>query len=81
MCLTLRKQYFKMIFRLVIPFANRLGNLGLADWPANLQIGLIGRLDGTNIPVNLEMCIVAVVADLCSRYFLFSSAQLVTSIQ
>ena len=47
MCLTLRKQCFKRIFRLVVPFANWLGNLRLAYWPANLQIGQIGRLDGT----------------------------------
>ena len=36
-----------MIFRLAVPFANWMANLRLADWPANLQIGQIGRLVGT----------------------------------
>ena len=47
MCLTFKEQTLKMIFRLVVPFANRLANPRLADWLANLQIGQIGRLVGT----------------------------------
>ena len=48
MCLTFKEQTSKVIFRLVIPFANRLANLRLADWLANLQIDQIGRLVGTS---------------------------------
>ena len=35
MCLTCKEETSKMIFRLVVPFANRSANLILADW----QIG------------------------------------------
>ena len=42
--LTLKEQTSKVIFRLVVPFANRLANLRLADWPADLQIGQIGQI-------------------------------------
>ena len=47
MCSACKEETSKMIFRLVVPFANRSANLRLADWPANLQIGQIGRLVGT----------------------------------
>ena len=47
MCLAFKEQTSKVIFRFVVPFANRLANLRLADWLANLQIGQIGRLVGT----------------------------------
>ena len=38
-----------MIFRLVFPFSNGMANLRLADWPAILQTGQIGRLVGIHI--------------------------------
>ena len=47
MCLAFKEETSKVIFRFVVPFANRLANLRLADWLANLQIGQIGRLFGT----------------------------------
>ena len=43
MCLTFKEETSKMIFRLVVPFANRSANLRLADWLANLQDWQIGR--------------------------------------
>ena len=47
MCLAFKEETSKVIFRFVVPFANRLANLILADWLTNLQIGQIGRLFGT----------------------------------
>ena len=47
MCLAFKEQFSNVIFRFVIPFANRLANLKLADWLTILQIGQIGRLFGT----------------------------------
>ena len=44
MCLPFKEQTSKGIFRFVVPFANRLANLRLADWLANLQIDQIGRV-------------------------------------
>ena len=49
MCWKLRKGYFKKILKLVVPFGNRVANLRLADWPANLQTGQICILDGIYI--------------------------------
>ena len=46
MCLAFKEQTSKVIFRFVVPFTNRLANLILADWLANLQIGHIGRFFG-----------------------------------
>ena len=47
MCLAFKEQTSKVIFRFIVPFANRLANLRLADWLANLQIGQICRFFGT----------------------------------
>ena len=47
MCLAFKEETSKVIFRFVVPFANRLANLILADCLTNLQIGQIGRLFGT----------------------------------
>ena len=45
MCLTFKEQTSKMTFRLIVPFANRLANLRLTDWAANLQIGRLVGID------------------------------------
>ena len=42
----------KNIFRLVVPLANRLASLWLADWPANLQIDKI-YLDGEKATIHI----------------------------
>ena len=43
MCLTFKEQtFFLKIFRLVVPFANRLANLRLADWQIGRNIYIMG---------------------------------------
>ena len=36
MCLTFKEQTSRVIFRSVVPFANRLANLRLADWSEHI---------------------------------------------
>ena len=47
-CLTYKEQTSKMIFRLVVPFANRLVNLRLADGVRRSEVlKNVKRSDGT----------------------------------
>ena len=67
MCFTFKEETCERIFRLVVPFVNRLANLRLADWLANLQIGQMGRLVGTyNVYIYLDILRLILVSELTS---------------